>query len=111
MTIASVARLRFPMVMVYRRRLSNYASYGLTPSTKQVNQFLNLPTLNQRIRYGRRRLKTSRHNGFLWGFDSPDATTLSTYCRDGDVVWGSAGRDVLLLRRFTMSNDTNVQPE
>src|SRR5699024_9979244 len=111
MIIASVARLRFPMVMVYRRRLSSFESYGLTPSTKQPSQSLRLPTLNQLIRYGRKRLKTSRHNGSCGGFDSPNVTTLSTYCRDGDVVWGSAGRDVLLLRRLTMSNDTNAQPE
>ena len=44
------------------------------------------------------------------GFDSSDATTLSTVA--AMVMHGDgAGRDVLLLRRFTMSNDTNVQPE
>src|SRR5699024_7841134 len=71
MTIASVARLRFPMVMVYRRRLSSFASYGLTPSTKQVNQSLRLPISSQRIRYGRKRLKTSRHNGSCGGSIPP----------------------------------------
>src|SRR5699024_267305 len=71
MTIASVARLRFPMVMVYRRRLSGFESYGLIPSTQQVNQSLRLSTLNQLIRYGRKRLKTSRHNGSCGGSISP----------------------------------------
>src|SRR5699024_10157818 len=71
MTIASVARVRFPMAMVYRRRLSNCASYGLTPSTKHVNQYLKLATMNQRIRYGRKRLKTSRHNGSCGGSIPP----------------------------------------
>src|SRR5699024_1138890 len=71
MTIASVARLRVPMVMVYRRRLSSFESYGLTLFTKQVNQSFRLPTLNQLIRYGRKRLKTSRHNGSCGGSIPP----------------------------------------
>src|SRR5699024_27701 len=71
MTIASVARLKYPMATVCHRRLSSYASYGLTLFTKQVNQFLNLPILSQRIRYGRRRLKTSRHNGSCGGSIPP----------------------------------------
>src|SRR5699024_2806988 len=71
MTIASVARWRFPMVTACHRRLSNYASYGLTLSTKQVNQSLRLPISSQLVRYGRKRLKTSRHNGFCGGSIPP----------------------------------------
>src|SRR5699024_12642617 len=71
MTIASVARLKYPMATVCHRRLSSYASYGLTLFTKQVNQYLNLPILSQLIRYGRRRLKTSSHNGFYGGTIHP----------------------------------------
>src|SRR5699024_5483111 len=48
---------------------------------------------------------------FLRGFDSPHATTLSAYCGGGGVVGGSGGRDGLVLRRLSMSDDNNAQLE